>query len=340
MPKLSGIHKPSEYERFQNLFINGAFDHWQRGTSGLAITTANNYQADRWICKTAGGLASATLSRSTSIPSDVDVSFSARADYTPTANGHRIDFDQRIESNLVREIFNTPVDISCWVRTDSAGEVFMQARAANALDDFSGATGLDFEIQSVNATGSWQRIIFKNYLLSNAQALNGIGLLFAFRDQSNTGNASFIEFTGVQIVKSSPITLDFQRHKGDSAAELAACQRYYYRLTSNSGQTYIGGGACSNTSTSFCTLDLPVTMRAAPTLESTGIASDYRTFHRLSGSGSVATSTPSLFSADEGTVGIGWNSTGAFVAGDGCVLATNFVGPSSPNIFLGFDAEL
>jgi hypothetical protein len=79
---------------------------------------------------------------------------------------------------------------------------------------------------------------------------------------------------------------------------------------------------------------LPVTMRKAPVLETTGTASNYRTFS-TGGSINLAT-VPAIDTANEYTVSLTATVASGLTAGQGVVLLAN----GSTAAYLGFNSEL
>jgi hypothetical protein len=100
------------------------------------------------------------------------------------------------------------------------------------------------------------------------------GTNFASRGSSIGAQDNTFDFWGVQVEASTAVT-PFQTATGTIQGELAACQRYYYRLTQLNTKP-LGYGANSATSVHRSYVYFPVEMRIAPSsLEQSGTASDY-----------------------------------------------------------------
>jgi hypothetical protein len=84
---------------------------------------------------------------------------------------------------------------------------------------------------SATLTTSWQR--FQGTATINAAATE-IGFDFAYAPSGTAGANDYVEFTGVQFELGSVATT-FQRAGGTLQGELAACQRYYYKISNGSG---------------------------------------------------------------------------------------------------------
>ena len=143
-----------------------------------------------------------------------------------------------------------------------------------------------------------------------------------------------IDFWGVQMESGSTATA-FQTATGTIEGELAACQRYYFRNSAASNaNTFFANGFNNATTSIYGLYNFPVSMRTAPTLETSGTASHYRIY---SAAGfTTCNAVPSL--GDGNTSGVIFTAgvASGLTAGQGSVLASN----ATTSAYLGFSAEL
>jgi hypothetical protein len=144
---------------------------------------------------------------------------------------------------------------------------------------------------------------------------------------------SVFDVTGWQVESGGKAT-PFQTASGGSPqAELAMCQRYYYRQTAASGDTF-GIGNNASTTVGENNLFFPVTMRIAPTaLEQSGTAADYSV--RSAGAITNCSTVPTFGSTNTICARIVLTVASGLTAGNGC-----FARAASSNAFLGWSAEL
>lgn len=239
-----------------NVIINGAFDIWQRGTS---FTVLNAYTADRWICYSNASGATTTFSRQTFTPGESPVSggnYYFR--YAKTAAGSAETYNNLLQwVEDVSTLAGKTTTISFWAKADAA-------RTVTVLAEQNFGTGGSATVQtgfgSVALTTSWQRFTVSGVVPSisgkTVGANNKLGIVLQM-----PFNVTFtIDLFGVQAEEGAAATA-FRRNAPSAQGELAACQRYFYKLN----DVFV-----SNTRS---TIDLyqqsfkhPVVMRAIPTM--------------------------------------------------------------------------
>ena len=165
----------------------------------------------------------------------VTMSFYARkgADYSAT-------------SNLLSVGLNTGTG------TDQA--FFSMTGATNAI------------LSNATLTTTWQRFTFVSPVGVAATATQ-LAPYFIFTPTGTAGANDYYEVTGVQIDIGS-VALPFRTYAATLQGELAACQRYYWRQSSDATTLYavFGVGAASNTTTTNIYIKNPVSMRISPSI--------------------------------------------------------------------------
>jgi hypothetical protein len=267
----------------KNKIINGDFGIWQRGTS----FTAAGYTADRF--DSVATTSTFTCSQQAFTPGTAPVSgyestyFIRHAVTTGGTAGSRYLFQQRVED--VRTYAGQTVTFSFWAKADAAKNI-----SPEVIQSFgAGGSASVLTATSKQAiTTSWARYSFTISVPSVTGKTIGAAnyVSFAiwldagsdFNSRTNSlGNQSgTFDFWGVQVERGSKAT-PFQTASGGSPqAELAMCQRYYYRAVSDSIGDRLGWGGCNGTTDASVLTTFPVIMRAAPTaLEQSGTAGDY-----------------------------------------------------------------
>ena len=183
-------------------------------------------------------------------------------------------------------------------------------------------------------TTSWQRFTATGTVASN---VTEIGIEAFYTPVGTAGANDYFEITGVQVEIGSVPTA-FKRSAsggGTIQGELDACSRYYFRNSAaTSVFTFFTNGFNFSTTQVMGVYTFPVTMRVSPMLETSGTASNYRTF---STAGSITCSAvPLQDTTNPNTMSIQFAVASGLTAGQGAsVLANN-----SSAAFLGFNAEL
>ena len=242
-----------------NYVINGALDYWQRSTSATQGGNSSGLpSADRMRIISSGASSPAiTLARSTDVPPGIGVQYSAAMSWSSNISGGDIILHHGIENGK-------------YLLAGKTVTVSFYAKAATAI-----STGFNFDQDygntSFSLTTSWTRYTYTITLPSTyatsrpsgTAANDNVELRFLrFTNVSSASNTVY--FTGVQVEEGAYAT-PFRRSTSNLQAEFAACQRYYQKYSYANGMAVVmshavGTGSC------LAVKDLPVAMRAAPTM--------------------------------------------------------------------------
>jgi hypothetical protein len=323
-----------------NPVLNSAFQVWQRGTS-VAITSANTYTADRFIASAntsgAGTVSQQVTGDTTNLPS---IQYCARFQRTAanTATGIHY-FVQPIETINSIPFVGKTVTLSFYARKGANYSATSNALSANLISGtgtdqsylVAWTGGATVATTSATLTSTWQRFTVSGTVATSATQL---AVSFQFTPTGTAGAADYYEVTGVQIDVGS-VALPFRTYAATIQGELAACQRYYYRINSSTGFASIGLGQAYSTTAASVSVPFPVQMRVVPTvLDTTGTAANYVLTTAAFGTGSNSI-LPTQFNATTQSAMITATVASGLVAGN----ATHFTFDGASK-YLGFGAEL
>ena len=346
----------------RNLIINGAMRVAQRGTSS---TSDDIHTVDRWKCQFGEGAVTQTQeSLSTGAPYNEGFRNFVRLQNTTgttAANGYR-NIQQRIEAQDITNCgwdhtsSTSYITLSYWIRSSVAQTYQAYVRTMDGTErvysfPFTLAADTWTKITETIPGNSSNQINDDNGHGFNVVIIAFYGTNFTdasnadrtWRDRTsandyipvitntwaNTTNATF-DLTGVQIEVGERATPFEHRSFGD---ELARCQRYYYKLIADNGDTFANGYNQNSTVTRNI-LHFPVTMRVAPTaLEQTGTAANYRVLHGTTVT--ACSAVPTLNASTVNTGEVQATTSSGLTAGQGNALESN-----SNGTYLAFTAEL
>lgn len=319
----------------KNGVLNSNFSIWQRGTS-VSGAGGGAYTADRWFLY-AGG--QGTVSRqatgdTTNLPF---IQYCARVQRTlASADTTVIPFSQSFETTNSVAFAGKTVTLSFYARkganyspTSSALAVVL-ATGTGTDQNYSSAgyTGSATPIsQTATLTTTWQRFTYSATLSSS---LTELAVQFTMTPTGIAGAADYYEVTGVQIEIGSSASA-YSPNAGTIQGELAACQRYYYRITNpnSSSDAMMPTGFAIATTQANMWFNAAVSMRVTPTsVESANI----RFFDGVS----AFTPTISLSAGSEKIFGIAGTTTGLTQFRPYYAIAATGVNAS----YIGWSAEL
>ena len=262
-----------QYAAGKNKIINGDFGIWQRGTSFTPTNGVSSYTADRWRIQANFTSGTVTASRQAFTAGTAPVSGYEGTYFLQVANSAGstdTQFEQRIED--VRTFAGQTVTLSFWAKATSA------VTMANTIGQNFGTGGSStvFTTGTTQAiTTSWARYSTTITLPSISGKTIGTDSslqVYPMYYSSGTIASNTISIWGVQLEAGSTAT-PFQTATGTKQGELAACQRYYWRIQgSATDNVNIGNGFATSTTVLWYNVPNPVPMRIIPTFTSSNVA--------------------------------------------------------------------
>jgi hypothetical protein len=260
----TGLRWQGNYAAGKNAIINAAFDIWQRGST-FSNPANNDYTADRFLVGYNGTGATRTISRQaftagTAPVAGYEGTYFYRYDISAAGTGNSNNtIIQRIEN--VRTFAGQTVTISFWAKGDSArnlkAQIYQQFGSGGSSQVYCGQA-------DVTLSTSWVRYSATISIPSIAGKTIGTGDYLEWRFLLPTNTTLTIDVWGLQIEAGSVATA-FQTATGTLQGELAACQRYYYRVGGSNIYERFAQGYASSTTNVTVTFNQPITMRVAPT---------------------------------------------------------------------------
>ena len=287
----------------KNIILNGGMEISQRGTQTVTPSGGTSATAcDRFGLLNYFDAGSITTTQDTDVPSNQGFYKSLKLTVGTAAtfgSGKQMWVVQRIEGNQASVLYNkSSVTLSFWVKSSITGTYSVMFTNA---DWAGGSTIGDYVAEyTISAANTWQKVSITLDLLSGQSGRtwntdNSTGLCVTWNlganadrkgnqalntwytpvsvypqqssNQVNWGSNLGATFylTGVQL-ESGPVATIFSRAGGSYQSELALCQRYYFRATSeNATYGIFGAGLNSTTTDGIAVFTLPVTMRTTPT---------------------------------------------------------------------------
>lgn len=327
-----------------NAIINGAFEINQRGFT--TSTTNGVYVADRLPIYHATGTNTATLNTFTP-GTEVIAGFSKYATFTSsgqTGVTAELDLVQRVED--VRTFAGQTVTFSFYAKAAS-GTPKIAPTIYQAFGT-GGSAGVTTQMGQVTLSTSWARYSVTATLPSITGKTVGTGsyiqatLWMSAGTNYNADTASLgiqnntFDITGVQLEAGSVAT-PFRRSSPTLQGELAACQRYYYRVqkdSASSAYATLATGMAYGSANAHIFFPFPVPMRTSPS------AVEYSTISTLgvlaSNLGTLAATSATFANATQFGSGVNFSVSSGLTTGNATALNSN----NSSSSYVGFSAEL
>jgi hypothetical protein len=292
-----------------NAIINGNFDIWQRGTS---ITGNTFFNADRWFFS---GPGATTVSRQAFSPGELTVpgygqpEFFARLSISSAGDNQ---FLQNVED--VRTLAGQTVTLSFWIKASTSTSIehifllqnFGAGGSAMGITQFGSGTAI---------TTQWERVSVTTTLPSVVDKTIGANSSLSARLDTLSTFTGSIDIWGVQLEAGSVATPFKLAGGGNPGAELALCQRYYYR-TDTGSDARVGVGYNRNTTTANIFVPFPVSMRVSPiTFETSATASHYGL--TFLATGAVCSVVPTAINASRSGATLQFTVASGLTAGQG-----------------------
>jgi hypothetical protein len=338
----TGLRWQDTYTSGKNLVINGGMDIWQRGTTFTTDAAATVlYTADRISAWTLfpGNDARQTITRETThVPPNFKYSLKSVVSNAIPVNAGRMLIGYTMENQDALAIAGKTITYSMQVKAiGNIDRVYLYSRynttGGNVHNNGTDAANAPFTINSSSFTTiTWTTTVPSAATLTSSGTY---GLMLVYYRANNAVEAigDGVYVTGIQAEIGSVAT-PFSRAGGTLQGELAACQRYYYRLTST-GYNRFAIAQCITSNTAQSVFALPLQFRAAPTaLEQTGTASNYA-LTSSSGSPLTCSAVPSFDISNSNYVSILFTVSSGLTAGHATQAISNAV-----SAYLGVSAEL
>lgn len=254
----------------KNAIINGDFGVWQRGTS-ITGTGTETFSADRflWIGDGSGG--TRTFSRQTMGYGDISgyqYPYFFRFNQSVAGSGASYNYlCQRIESATT--FAGQTVTFSFWAKA-GASTTLPAIYARQRFGSGGSAETSTTVASNIALTTSWQRFSYSFTVPSIAGKTVGTGSYLTM-DLYHPINTTFtIDTFGWQLEQGSVAT-PFETATGTIQGELAACQRYYWRIQGKSTKVDLAMMMCRAAGTAYGLLQFPVSMRTSPTMSCSNV---------------------------------------------------------------------
>lgn len=317
-----------------NKILNSAFEIWQRGTS-FTNPASGAYTADRWCVTWNGTGATRTVSLQTFTPgapvaTGLEYQYFIRSQSTVAGSGMTTNqLAQRIED--VRSIAGQTITVSFYAKAAATTNVSISWDKNYGTS--GSATEYGLHANNHTLTTSWQRYS-STYTVASLTGKTIGANSYAQLNFNLPQNATYtVDLWGVQVEASGAATV-YRRNTTNLANEVAACQRYYYRLVTPVGYGTFGSGVARTTTGIYVPIRIPATMRSTVAfIETTGTAANYMC---IGGANVVCNAVPTVNTNGRDVIELLFPTASGLTVGQAYLAANN----NLADTYIGFSAEL
>lgn len=278
----------------QNFIMNGAFNHWQRGSSHNVIGALQAYHTDRFVTAQLGFTTlNSTISQSTDVPTLAESKYHFDYSYQYVVNTSEVTpatayvlLQQRIEVPVFSPLANENMSFSFWIKSSIVGDYTISIHDGNGLPYQFYKTKV-----TVNSVSTWEKKLIKipkmvqpnfstsPYVSFSIQLSNGTTNQGDYGNDEwvtdhtgqwsvstqvnvNETNGATVNITGVKLAIDNGDSTDqeFSLYNGSIDSDYRGCQRYYINVGSIRAAVYF------NTTVVLSDVEFSVPMRATPTV--------------------------------------------------------------------------
>jgi hypothetical protein len=351
----------TNYTGFKNRIINGAMGISQRNGTSTVTPGSTDYLTDRFTVAMSQS-SKFTGAQSSTAPTGFSNSLiiTSSSAYSVLSTDYFV-VRQAIEGfNFADCSFGTAsastITLSFWVRSSLTGAFGGSLYNSNGTRSYPFTYTINaantFEQKTItiagDTTGTWVGAtngagIYVSFSLGAGSTFNSPANAWAggFYTQPS-GSTSVVGtsgatwyVTGVQLEKGSTATSFDYRPYG---TELALCQRYYYKVVTDSAASkqLAPNGFVDSTTTAFCWTQFPVEMRISATaLEQTGTAANYQVRY-TGGTSANCSSVPTFNTGNTWGARSVFTTAAVLTSGQAVGLQTS----ATAGIYLAWSAEL
>lgn len=316
----------------RNRLINGNMYVAQRATSatvtaGTGVPTASTGYpcVDRWFVYSTG--ANVTAAQVAGAGSNKNL-----LQVTGAASVTAVGIGQRIEQLNSYDLAGQTCTLSVNIANSLLTTVTWTASYATTTADTFGTIGTPTKTQIATGTFTVTSTLtqYTTNIAVPAAATTGIEILFTVGAQTSgtwqIGNAQ---------LEVGSVATPFERQI--YSTQLAQCQRYYYRITSQAtGDYFVNTAFAVSTTQAFGFSTFPVQMRTKPTaLEQSGTAADYNVVRCGAGTNTNCSAVPTFGIANLNNVETVFTVASGLVNGGAGAIQSN-----NTSAYLGWSAEV